>query len=233
MRRLVRTDMHSAAPLAKLYTVSPPSISRLHITPNQRAITCRYFNGEACLLKEGGGFVKTGYNPVAGDSYVSGPGCHAATGWGWTFIIILGVIGLLYVGGGIGFGVKIQGADASAGISAHPHLGQWKQAGGLVVDGMLFTRAHVEAKIKSEPVAPSPTATDQKNQQTPVAVAEKKQLAEGSGDGETDELLASNETTKSYGAAGTSVDPSAFAAAVADGAAAASEGSSSDEGLVE
>ena len=40
----------------------------------------RYFNGAACLLKEGGGFVKAGYNPVAGDAMTSGPGCHVVSG---------------------------------------------------------------------------------------------------------------------------------------------------------
>ena len=32
------------------------------------------------MLKEGGGFVRTGYDPVAGDDYVSGPGCHVDSG---------------------------------------------------------------------------------------------------------------------------------------------------------
>lgn len=35
-----------------------------------------YFTGEACLLKEGGGFTKERYDPVTGDAMTSGPGCH-------------------------------------------------------------------------------------------------------------------------------------------------------------
>ena len=45
------------------------------------------------------------------------------------------------------------------GLSAHPHLSLWKQTGGLVVDGVVFARAHAEAKIKGEPVVLVPSAS--------------------------------------------------------------------------
>ena len=178
--------------------------------------------------------MKTAYDPVEDDSYISGPGCHVASGWGWTAIIVLGVISALYVGGGIGFGVKTQGA--SAGISAHPHLDQWKQAVGLVVDGLIFTRAHVEAKLKGEPVVLASTATVDKKQDSTSMARNKTQEATDDGDGETSGLL--NNHKETYGAAGTSVDPAAFSAAADEGnnhnvAAAASDGGSSDDDLVE
>ena len=151
--------------------------------------------------------MKTGYTPVSGDSYISGPGCYAASSWGWTLIIVLGVAGLLYVGGGIGFGVKIQGA--APGIAAHPHADQWKQTGGLVVDGVVFTRAHVEAKIKGEAVVLPSAGTGAKEKQ-----ASKKDA--DCGDGETGGLLKDHATKENYGAAGTRVDSAAFAAAAAE-----------------
>jgi hypothetical protein len=231
VRRLVRACTCSFVKLPSHVglTSSPVHSALFH------AGLIRYFNGEACLLKEGGGFEKTAYDPVAGDSYISGPGCHVASGWGWAVIIILGVVSSLYVGGGIGFGVKTQGA--SVGISAHPHLGQWKQAVGLVVDGVIFTRAHVEAKIRGEAAALAPTVTVEKKQDSTgkTVAGDKTQEATDDGDGETIGLLTTHKET--YGAAGTSVDSAATAADEGNipptMIAAASDDTSSDDDLVE
>ena len=49
---------------------------------------------------------------------------------------VLAVGATLYVGGGVGFGVKAHGA--APGIAAHPHLPQFRQLAGLVRDGAAF-----------------------------------------------------------------------------------------------
>ena len=108
-----------------------------------------YWNGAQCLLKEGGGETKEPYEPVAGDSMVSGPGCRTASGWGWTTVIVLAVAATLYVGGGVGWSVQTQGA--APGLAAHPHLALWRQAAGLVVDGAIFARASAQARLQGQP----------------------------------------------------------------------------------
>lgn len=177
--------------------------------------------------------MKTGYSPVDGNDYTSGPGCHVASGWGWTTLVVLVVGALLYVGGGIGFGMKAQGA--APGISAHPHLSQWKELNGLVVDGFIFAHAHVVTKIKGQ------TASETEQDSAGDADGEKEQHAgtngtDGEMDAETTGLLATQEAKKNYGAAGARVDPSAFAAAAAEGGGANDPGtatSGSDDDLVE
>jgi hypothetical protein len=43
--------------------------------------------------------------------------------WGWSFIIALAVLSVLYTGGGIGYSVKVQGVAPALG--AHPHMSIW------------------------------------------------------------------------------------------------------------
>ena len=56
----------------------------------------------------------------------------------------------LYVGGGIGWKYHTEGEIA------HPHVLQWKNVGGLVVDGLAFTKA----KAQSQEYTPPPPAID-------------------------------------------------------------------------
>ena len=62
-----------------------------------------------------------------------------ATGWGVAFLVTIAVASTLYVGGGVGYGMKAAGA--APGLGAHPHLVLWQQLGGLVIDGLAFARA--------------------------------------------------------------------------------------------
>ena len=78
---------------------------------------------------------------------------HACSAWGWTFIITLSILSTLYVGGGIGFGVKTLGAEP--GIEAHPHSALWRQAAGLAQDGAVFAKARLDEMREQPPAAAS------------------------------------------------------------------------------
>jgi len=78
---------------------------------------------------------------------------HACSAWGWTFIITLSILSTLYVGGGIGFGVKTLGAEP--GIEAHPHSALWRQAAGLAQDGAVFAKARLDEMRGQPPAAAS------------------------------------------------------------------------------
>ena len=78
---------------------------------------------------------------------------HACSAWGWTFIITLSILSTLYVGGGIGFGVKTLGAEP--GIEAHPHSALWRQAAGLAQDGAVFAKASLDEMRGLRPAAAS------------------------------------------------------------------------------
>jgi hypothetical protein len=69
------------------------------------------------------------------------PPCHLPLSWGWAFIIVFGACAAVYAGGGITFGVRSQGK--SPGLDAHPHYEQVMAIGGLVQDGVVWTRTEL------------------------------------------------------------------------------------------
>lgn len=70
-------------------------------------------------------------------------GVSYSTGaWGLSLIITFLIVAVLYVGGGVGYAVRVQGA--APGLSAHPHTELWQQVQGLVVDGWRFTEARLK-----------------------------------------------------------------------------------------
>ena len=64
--------------------------------------------------------------------------------WGLAFLATLFVGGAAYVGGGVVYAVRVGGAAPS--LAAHPHHGRWRQAGGLVRDGLRFSVAQVRLR---------------------------------------------------------------------------------------
>ena len=99
----------------------------------------------------------------------------------------------MYVGGGIGYTAKAQGksvgAFGSAGeaISAHPHSALWQHTVGLVVDGVAFTTAKVNQKLRGgdgayESVGHVPSSLE--SQQSLGASPGKETEAESEGVGE-------------------------------------------------
>ena len=70
---------------------------------------------------------------VKGAITAQGPGTNRRSGsfaraecvWGWTFVIALSVLSVLYVGGGVGWAVRTQAAAPA--IGAHPHIDHWRQ----------------------------------------------------------------------------------------------------------
>ena len=67
------------------------------------------------------------------------PPCSSS--WGLVMIVTLGVMAAAYVGGGVGYAVKAQGA--APGIAAHPHYDRMVQLAGLVQDGTTFAAARL------------------------------------------------------------------------------------------
>ena len=54
---------------------------------------------------------------------------------------------MLYVGGGAAYAKKVQGREVTptTALASHPHHGLWLSLGGLVADGVVFSRALVSA----------------------------------------------------------------------------------------
>jgi hypothetical protein len=113
-------------------------------------------------------------------TYYSCPAHQGAAGaWGWTFLVLLSVSGVLYVGAGYGYNYKLKEGEVS-----HPHQHHWQQAKHqgpqLVMDGVFFTRCQLSDKVGFLSfLAPTEEARRQWE-----ADAEKGQLL-ASGDGET------------------------------------------------
>ena len=72
------------------------------------------------------------------------PPCSSS--WGLVMIVTLGVMAAGYVGGGVGYAVKAQGAAPAAGIAAHPHYDRMVQLAGLVQDGTTFAAARLRGR---------------------------------------------------------------------------------------
>ena len=70
--------------------------------------------------------------------------CSLPLGSGWVFVLAVAVCSTLYIGGGMGYSVKVQGKDASEGIiPLLPHREFWRSVRGLCADGWVFTQAEV------------------------------------------------------------------------------------------
>ena len=76
--------------------------------------------------------------PAGGDDDDDGTGVGGGDGWMLVFAITL-TVGL-YAGGGTVWNHRTNG------VIRHPHITMWKQVGGLVVDGVQFTRAKTEGR---------------------------------------------------------------------------------------
>lgn len=97
-------------------------------------------------------------------------------GWGWALIIVLLVSGALYVGGGIGYAVKVQGIAPAAAVAAHPHLEKWHQVAGLVKDGAVFSHAFVQAKLQGGQPQPLPNDAEPSTSSSSAVGSDKEAL---------------------------------------------------------
>ena len=125
--------------------------------------------------------------------------------WGLGFIIALLVATTVYVGGGLAYNVKTQGMPP--GFQAMPHKEVWVELAGLVVDGGVFAKALVQAKLNG---APMPS--------TGESSVEKEVLIDGEKGG-------AQETAGGYGATGETAAP----APVESGAKTARDSGTSDD----
>ena len=145
-----------------------------------------------------------------------------ATRWGVTMLLFLGVGGMLYVGGGAVYAKKVQGKEVTpaTALAAHPHHSLWLSLGGLVADGVVFSRALVSAWRAGEAYTTIP----------PVG-GRKAAAAAGADDGKTDVAKVQAEKVMEQGGGGGgggSSSPAAVAVAAVATAAASSD-SDSDE----
>lgn len=86
--------------------------------------------------------------PAAGHWHMSLEGVSfsaAGSAWGAVFLIMFVVGAMLYVGGGVGYAVKVKQAPPS--IQAHPHSSLWLQLAGLVRDGAIYAQSQARAKL--------------------------------------------------------------------------------------
>jgi hypothetical protein len=151
----------------------------------------------------------------AGGAINQGPGSD----WGIALIATLFVATVVYVSGGVAYNVKSKGM--APGLGALPHRDRWVELGGYVVDGVVFTRAIVQAKIQGGPM-PAAVSAGGGTEETGLLSGDDDQ--EQAGDGKT-------AAKSTYGAAEeTAAVP---AAAVAAAAAAGDDSSDDDDDLVE
>jgi hypothetical protein len=77
----------------------------------------------------------------------SSPPCALPSGWGGPFLIAVAVASVLYLAGGVAYAKKVQGRDVTltTAVASHPHHALWLSLGGLVADGVLFSRERVKA----------------------------------------------------------------------------------------
>ena len=69
--------------------------------------------------------------------------CSLPSSWGWTFVVALTVCSTLYVSGGVAYSHKVKGESLAAANMPKllPHVEQWTAFGGLVSDGVSFSKA--------------------------------------------------------------------------------------------
>ena len=93
--------------------------------------------------------------------------------WGFTMLLLLGAGGVLYVGGGAAYAKKVQGREVTptTALASHPHHGLWLSLGGLVADGVVFSRALVSAWRAGEAYTAIPPGGGSPAAVTPSAVA--------------------------------------------------------------
>jgi hypothetical protein len=72
----------------------------------------------------------------------------AGLSFGWTFIILFSVSGVLYVGGGYGYDYQQKKGDPSAAPPVHPHTELWKKLPPLVSEGWFFTRLSLSERFE-------------------------------------------------------------------------------------
>lgn len=96
----------------------------------------------------------------------------------------------------MGFAVRTQGAEP--GIRAHPHVVLWHQVGGLVYDGVLYTKARVSGKqhqdsgaeaALSEPLASEATDAGAPPLPAPPAAVAPTTSTSGGSDSDDDSLV--------------------------------------------
>ena len=75
--------------------------------------------------------------------------CVLPSGWGVVFLLVFSVTTFLYVMGGAGYAIKVQGKDYKTdGVtSLCPHHAMWAFLSGLVNDGAALTSASIQAQI--------------------------------------------------------------------------------------
>jgi uncharacterized membrane protein YgcG len=64
--------------------------------------------------------------------------CYAHVSWGTPLVLTCGFLALAYVGTGVVFGRRREGAKGPL-LQQHPHWNLWRELGGLVADGVTFT----------------------------------------------------------------------------------------------
>ena len=75
--------------------------------------------------------------------------CSLPSSFGWNFIVILAVCSTVYVGGGIAYNHKVKGETLAYENARQllPHMEYWQALGGLVSDGMSFSKTSWDACV--------------------------------------------------------------------------------------
>lgn len=121
---------------------------------------------------------------------------------------MLSVSSALYVGGGVGFAVKVKGEAVGAGgplaaVALHPHHTLWVSLGGLISDGSAFAVARAKERMAggaggggdyiavpaAEPKAAASTAADSKAADDKADEADEAPRSDSGGDGSSDDEL--------------------------------------------
>ena len=166
-------------------------------TPTIYHKTC-YFRTDGChevscdknIRKEG--HHESGYLYCEGDETQTAMaqldvcGHEEAAGAGMPFVLVLVLAGGAYVGGGVALGRRAGGK--AAGLKAHPHWPRWVELGGLVSDGVAFSRAGGKRGSRSSAAgyAPVPSAEAPRGSSGKDKKKEKR-TSSGSGGGKEKE----------------------------------------------
>lgn len=97
-------------------------------------------------------------------------------GGGVEFLLAMGALGALYVGGGVAVGRRGESGRLAGGnvLALHPHASSWRQFAGLVTDGVSFVSGKLSPQIQYTPIPQPVGPSSQKSTSSTTSSSKEK-----------------------------------------------------------